>query len=118
MIAHVVLFRPKAEVPAAERRALAERFAAAVREIPSVRRARIGRRVTHGAGYEQLPQPDFTFAAVLEFDDQAGLKAYLQHPAHAEPGRRLFEVMEAGVVFDYALLDGRDADVGVGEWLG
>ena len=117
MIAHVVLFRPKADVPAADRRRLAETFAAAVREIPSVRRARIGRRVTHGAGYEQLAQPDFTFAAILEFDDQAGLQAYLRHPAHAEPGRRLFEVMEAGVVFDYALLDGRDAAIAAGEWL-
>lgn len=117
MIAHVVLFRPKANASAADRRALAESFAAAVREIPSVRRARIGRRVTHGAGYEQLPQPDFTFAAILEFDDQAGLEAYLRHPAHAEPGRRIFEVMETGVVFDYALLDGRDAGAAVGEWL-
>ena len=49
--------------------------------------------------------------------DQAGLDAYLQHPAHAEPGRRLFEVMETGVVFDYEVRDGRDAGSAAAEWL-
>ncbi len=117
MILHVVLFRPKPDLAAADRKALAESFAAAVRTIPSIRRARIGRRLTHGAGYEQLPQPDLTYAALLEFDDQAGLEAYLQHPAHAEPGRRIFEVMESGVVFDYELADGGQAEAAAGAWL-
>lgn len=117
MIVHVVLFRPKASVPPAERRALAESFAEAVRAIPSVRSAQIGRRVRHGAGYEAIPQPDLQYAALITFDDQAGLEAYLQHPAHAEPGRRFFEVMEEGVVFDYEVRDGREADDAVGEWL-
>ena len=114
---HVVLFRPKASVPPAERRALAESFATAVLTIPSVRRAQIGRRVRHGAGYEALPQPDLQYAAIIECDDQAGLEAYLQHPAHAEPGRRLFEVMEEGVAFDYEVRDGQSAGEAAGEWL-
>ncbi len=117
MVVHVVLFRPKASVPATERRALAESFAEAVRTIPSVRSAQIGRRVRHGAGYEAIPQPDLQYAALISFDDEAGLQAYLQHPAHAEPGRRFFEVMEEGVVFDYEVRDGREAGETVSEWL-
>jgi hypothetical protein len=117
VVVHVVLFRPKASVPAAERRALAESFAEAVRTIPSVKSAQVGRRVRHGAGYEALPQPDLQYAALITFDDQAGLQAYLQHPAHAEPGRRFFEVMEEGVAFDYEMRDGREAAETVSEWL-
>jgi len=118
VIVHVVLFTPKASVSEADRRALAESFAAAVRTIPSVRTAQVGRRVKHGAGYEALPQPDLQYAALITFDDHAGLLEYLQHPAHAEPGRRFFEVMEQGVAFDYDVRDGRAAGDVAREWLG
>lgn len=117
MVVHVVLFRPKATVSPEERKALAQAFENAVRTIPSVRRAQVGRRVRHGAGYEAIPQPDLQYAALLEFDDQTGLQAYLQHPAHPEPGRRFFEVMEEGVVFDYELRDGQTAGEIVTDWL-
>ena len=113
----MVLFRPKATVSPEDRKALAQAFENAVRTIPSVRRAVIGRRVRHGAGYEAIPQPDLPYAALLEFDDLAGLQAYLQHSAHAEPGRRFFEVMEEGVVFDYDVRDGQEAGEIVADWL-
>lgn len=117
MVVHVVLFRPKASVSPDERKALAQAFETAVRAIPSVRRAQVGRRVRHGAGYEALPQPDLQYAALLEFDDLAGLQAYLQHPAHAEPGRLFFDVMEEGAVFDYDVRDGTSAGEIVTGWL-
>jgi hypothetical protein len=117
VIVHVVLFRPKASVPQAERRALAESFAEAVRTIPSVKSAQIGRRVRHGAGYEAMPQSDLQYAALITFDDRAGLEAYLRHPAHAEPGRRFFEVMDEGVALDYDVRDGREAGESVSDWL-
>lgn len=117
MVVHVVLFRPKAAVSSEGRKALAQAFETAVRTIPSVRRAQVGRRVQHGAGYESLPQPDLQYAALLEFDDQAGLDAYLRHPAHEEVGRRFFEVMEGGVVFDYDVRDGQEAGEIVADWL-
>ena len=117
MVIHVVLFRPKAAVSPEERKALALAFETAVRTIPSVRRAQVGRRVRHGAGYEALPQPDLQYAALLEFDDQDGLEAYLRHPAHEEVGRRFFEVMEGGVVFDYDVRDGQAAGAALSDWL-
>jgi hypothetical protein len=73
MVIHVVLFRPRADLDEHQRLGLASAFTNAIREIPSVRRARIGRRVTHGRGYESLMRVDYRYNPVLEFDDIDGL---------------------------------------------
>ncbi len=70
-----------------------------------MRGVRVGRRVTFGAGYEKTAPDVADFLAVLEFDDLAGLQAYLQHPAHEELGRRFNESMTAGFVYDFELVD-------------
>jgi hypothetical protein len=106
MILHVVLFRPKRELNADARRGLAKAFADAIDGIGSIKRARIGRRRTHGRPYEQLMREDYTHAAILEFDDLAGLKAYLEHPAHTDLGSRFFECFEQAVMYDYDVHDG------------
>jgi hypothetical protein len=46
----------------------------------------------------------YLFAAVLEFTDQAGLIAYLQHPSHDELGRQFWEVCQSTTVIE---VDGR-----------
>ena len=108
MIAHIVLFRPRADLTAGERQSLADAFGAALREIPAVRRARVGRRFTHGGGYEQLMRVHYDYAAVLEFDDAAGLLAYLEHPAHHELSERFYSAFEDALIYDYELGEGRD----------
>ena len=108
MIAHVVLFRPRPDLSAEERSALVDAFALALREIPSIRRSRVGRRVTHGRAYEQLMRENYEYAAVLEFDDFAGLKAYLGHPAHEQLGERFFATFEAALMYDYELKEWED----------
>jgi len=82
MVAHVVLFTPKPGLDAGARQRLAESFQRALREIPTIRRAHIGRRVTHGRLYEQLMTVDYQYAAILEFDSLADLTAYLEHETH------------------------------------
>ena len=109
MIAHVVLFRPRATLTEAERTRLAEAFSTALREIPSIRRARIGERVTHGRPYEALMTTHYSHAAILEFDDVAGLRGYLEHPAHEELGRVFFEAFDEALMYDFALHDGVEA---------
>ena len=106
MIAHVVLFRPRPDLSAADRLHLGEVLTATLRAIPSIRRLRVGRRVTHGRGYEQMMRADYPYAAVLEFDDLVGLKAYLEHPAHAELATRFFAVFEDALMYDYDLKEG------------
>lgn len=100
MLLHVLLFRPRADLDSAKKEALAASLDVARRDIPGIRRVSIGRRVTHGRGYEQ-GMPDFPYAAILEFDDVASLRAYLDHPSHADLGTRFMEALEAGVILDY-----------------
>ena len=109
MIVHLVLFRPRAELSDVHRRELAAALTTAIRDIPSVRRARVGRRVRHGRQYEQLMRTDYEYAAVLEFDDLDGLKAYLAHPAHDALAARFFDAFEEALMYDYELGEGAAA---------
>jgi hypothetical protein len=106
MIHHILLFRPRPTLTADDRRALADAFEAAVRGIPGIRGFHIGRRVTHGREYELLMREDLPYAAVLVFDDVASLKAYLDHPAHEALGTRFMASLDAGLIYDYEMVDG------------
>ena len=105
MIAHVVFFKPRADLEAGARDALIASFERALRDIPSISRARVGRRVTHGRPYEALMRVDYQYAALLEFEDVAALEAYLEHPAHAELAARFFTVFEEALMYDFALTE-------------
>ena len=109
MIVHVVLFRPKSSLADEERRGLADALVTAIRQVTSIRRARVGTRITHGRPYELLMRTDYSHAALLEFDDVAGLQAYLQHPAHDALASRFFAAFEEGLFYDFALAEGVDA---------
>lgn len=106
MILHVVLFRPRKELSADARRGLAEALRRAIDEISAIKRIRIGRRRTHGRPYEQLMREDYTHAAILEFEDMAALRAYLEHPSHADLGARFFECFEQALMYDFDVRDG------------
>jgi Stress responsive A/B Barrel Domain len=106
MMLHIVLFRLKRELDTNTRRALAKAFGSAIDGIASIKRARIGRRRTHGRPYEQLMRENYTHAAILEFEDLEGLKAYLEHPSHAELGSRFFECFEQALMYDFEMRDG------------
>jgi hypothetical protein len=101
MIFHVVLLKPRKDLSAAEREALIASFRRAATEIPMVRGVRIGRRVTHGAGYESGAPDVADFVAILEFDDLSGLQAYLRHPAHEELGARFGQSVSSAWVYDF-----------------
>lgn len=108
MLFHVVLFRPRASLTAAERTGLVEAVEEALRRIPSIRRFHVGRRVTHGAAYESLTPVSLDYAAIVEFDDLAGLQAYLRHPAHEALGQRFMCSLEASAIFDYQMQGGEE----------
>ena len=103
MIVHVVLFRLKPGLRNDERDALAATLARATREIPAIRRARIGARVVLGRAYEQLMTTDYSFAAILEFDDRAGLQTYLDHPAHEQLAQRFYASVDAALTYDFEM---------------
>jgi hypothetical protein len=106
VITHVVLLRPRAGLSAEERAGLADALRAAIETIPSIRRARVGRRVTFGRGYEQLMHANYAFVALLDFDDLDGLRAYLDHPAHEALASRFFQVLDEALMYDYEVGEG------------
>jgi len=102
MIVHVVLFSPKPDLSESDRRTLLDALSAAATGIPSIRRFRVGKRVKHSLpGYEQMMRDDYEFAVMIEFDDVAGLKAYLQHPAHAAAGHHFTASASKALAYDY-----------------
>jgi hypothetical protein len=103
VLLHIVLFRPKPGISASNRAAMFAALNAAATEIPAVRRFQVGARVTHGAAYEALMLHDFPFAAIVEFDDLAGLQAYLRHPTHERLGQLFYELQEAALAYDYEI---------------
>jgi hypothetical protein len=111
VIAHVVLFEPRPALSDEERQSLVEGLRVAAREVPGVRRLRVGRRLTHGiARYEQAMRDDYSFAAIIEFDTVADLRGYLAHPAHERIGRHFSESSVRALAYDYDLVDAVNAD--------
>ena len=101
MITHLVLFRPRPGLSNNDRAGLTEMFRTAIETIPSIRRVRVGRRVVHGRPYEQQMRVDYEYAALLDFDDVGGLKAYLDHPAHDALAAQFFRVLEESLIYDF-----------------
>lgn len=104
MIAHVVLFSPKATLAAAERQALLGVLAAALGGIPEIARVRVGRRLATDRRYAVLG-PVHEFIAILEFETAEALGRYLDHPAHRALGDAFYATLERAVVTDYELVD-------------
>jgi hypothetical protein len=103
LITHLVLFRPRADLSRVDSDRLIEAFRQATTGIAAVRRADIGRRVTLGRGYEQLMRADYPYAAILEFDDLTGLRAYLEHPAHEAIGKAVFAAADDVLIYDFEI---------------
>ena len=111
MIGHIVLFTPKAELSAPQRRSFAQSVLDTCGAIPSVRRVCIGRRIDVDPGYgRNLGDKTYDFAAVLEFDGREDLVAYLTDPRHHALGRLFWEYCEASVVSEVEYIDARAPD--------
>ena len=105
MVAHVVLLKLRATMNADDREALLDAMKVAFTGIPEVRRVRIGRRLLIGRGYESQMAEHFEYSAIIEFDSEADLRIYLDHPRHLELGRRFFESVDSALVYDYTTVD-------------
>jgi hypothetical protein len=105
MVVHIVLFRPKPTLSEIERRALIGSIEQAAAGIPAVRRFRVGRAVANPPQYQVQGFPDLPYVAMIEFEDRAGLDAYLAHQAHGELGARFNNSLEAALIYDYDVSD-------------
>lgn len=106
MIVHLVLFEPREQITLDEQQKLLADLREAARAIPTVRRFRLGRRVRHGLpGYEQAMTTDFVYAAIVDFDDAAGLESYLRHPAHDAIGRHFTTSAAHALAYDFDMVE-------------
>lgn len=105
MTVHVVLFRPRPELGDTEREGLFEAMRAAARDIPSVRGFHIGQHIAQPVPYVMGGFPSFPWVALLEFEDEAGLRTYLSHPLHVALGQRFNAAAEAAMIYDYTITD-------------
>jgi hypothetical protein len=102
MISHVVLFRPKDSLSRDDRRALIDALQNAVSGIPSIKRTTIGKRILlDRPGYETQMAEHYEYSAILEFESESDLRAYLDHPAHLGLGRLLFTSADAVLAYDF-----------------
>lgn len=101
MVSHVVMMKPRPDLSPIDRQTFMAAFERAIREIPTVRAVRVGRRVTHGAGYEQLAPDAADYLVVIDFDDLDGLQTYLRHPAHEDLGARFGQSLSSALVYDF-----------------
>lgn len=119
MIAHIVLFQSKQDLSSADRRAFAQSFQAACRQIGSVRRAVLGKSLSIDAGYERIfGDKTYEYAAIMEFDDRHGLIEYLKHPLHDDLGRMFWLACESTVITEVELVDAKSPGVDVEAFLG
>ena len=105
MIVHVVLFRPRPDITDADRDGLLDAMRVAARDIPTVRRFRIGEHIAEAVPYVISGFPSFPWVALLEFDDEAGLRTYLAHPLHRDLGVRFNASAEAAMIYDFTIAD-------------
>jgi hypothetical protein len=102
VISHVVLFRPRATLTPGERTALIESLKTAVTGIAAIKRTAIGKRILlNRPGYETQMTEHFEYSAILDFDTEADLRAYLDHPAHVSLGTLLFTMADAVLAYDF-----------------
>jgi hypothetical protein len=108
LIAHIVLFQPRPDLSAAARAAFAASLERALTTIPQVRRARVGERKNLARSYDRMNARDFPYVAIIEFDSEADLRAYLDHPAHDDLGKCFDESAEVALVYDFELREGEN----------
>lgn len=101
MIAHVVLFEPKATITEGDRETFLDTMKTAFREIPTVERSMVARRQLIGAGYEaKIGDQTYSYVSVVEFKDVQALKDYLEHPLHQRLGQLFWQNCDRTLIVD------------------
>jgi hypothetical protein len=109
VISHIVLFRPKPTLSQADRNALIDALQHAVSGIPSIKRVSLGKRILlDRSGYEKEMAEHYEYSAIIDFETEKDLRAYLDHPAHAHLGKLLFSSAEAVLAYDFSAIDPAD----------
>jgi hypothetical protein len=96
MIRHVVLFKFKPEVDAAERDELVRMLGQLAQDVEVIRELSVGVDVAGSASACDV-------ALIVDFDDREALDVYEAHPLHQPVIRRVDELCAAVHVVDYEM---------------
>ena len=97
MVKHIVLFKLKNEVSAAEKQAVALKFKEAIEVLPAIIPF-----IGHvEVGVNINPDEQWNIALYSEFQTLEEVKAYAVHPAHVAAAKLLADVKESRACVDY-----------------
>lgn len=97
MVKHIVLFKLKNEVSAAEKQAVALKFKEAIEALPTIIPF-----IGHvEVGVNINPDEQWNIALYSEFKTLEEVKAYAVHPAHVAAAKLLADVKESRACVDY-----------------
>lgn len=112
MISHIVLFQPKADLSHGDILLFAQQLRRTMSGVPSVRSARIGRRVDVSSGEPRnFGDMAYEFAAVVDFEDRSGLVDYLRHPLHQALGELFWRYCGSTVITEVEMVDATSPQV-------
>ena len=97
MVKHLVLFKLKDEVPAAQKEAAMLAFKQAIEALPA--KISVIRKIE--VGLNMNPGEVWNIALYSEFDTLDDVKFYAAHPDHVAAGKLLAEVKESRACVDY-----------------
>ena len=98
VLRHVVMYKFKPEMTAAQVQEVVDAFKGLPGKIPTIVEFEAGTNVS-----EEGKSEGFTHLFVVTFRDKAGLKVYLDHPAHADYVKVVKDRREKVIVFDYVM---------------
>lgn len=97
MVKHIVLFKLKEEIPAAEKLAVMNRFKEAIEALPAkiavIRKIEVGLNINPGESWH--------IALYSEFDTLDDVKFYATHPDHVAAGKIITEAKDSRSCVDY-----------------
>lgn len=97
MVKHLVLFKLKDEVPAAQKETVMLAFKQAIEALPA--KISVIRKIE--VGLNMNPGEVWNIALYSEFDTLDDVKFYAAHPDHVAAGKLLAEVKESRACVDY-----------------
>ena len=106
MIAHIVLFKPRAGLTSDQILVFAQQLKKTMAGVETVKRAQVGKRKSlRPEDDREFGDTAYEYSAVIEFADEPGLIEYLNHPLHRELGRLFWENCAKTIVLEVETVD-------------
>ncbi|MCC8188100.1 MAG: Dabb family protein [Bacteroides sp.] len=99
MVKHIVLFKLKNELSAAEKKAMMHAFKTAVEALPAT--IPVIRRIE--VGLNANPQETWDIALYSEFDSMEDVETYATHPDHVAAGKIIADARQERACIDYEI---------------